>query len=508
MLTKKQKKVYDYIKSYTEKRGYAPSLEEIRRHARVAYPSTAQHYIKKLQKAGYLHRDEHRPRGIDLSEDEPMVQVPLLGVIAAGQPIEAIQNRETIAVAQSRLPLSSSPGSNIFALKVQGDSMADENIHDGDIVLVKEQKTAENGQKVVALLDNQEATLKTFYKERGRIRLQPANKYFEPIVIRKGEREVAVQGIVIDTVRNLSPQSIKRTCPEPLKRFPLNKIICDDAVTGMKKLPSASFDLIIADPPYNIGKYFGNNHDKRTLPEYIGWTRQWTTEALRLLKPTGTFFIYGFSEILAHISVQFPLEKQRWLIWHYTNKNIASYHFWQRSHEALLCIWKEKPLFNRDAVREPYTEGFLNGAAGKKRKGTVGRFSKSGIETVYKAHERGALPRDVIKIPALAGGAGMNERWFFCKTCDNVYAPRQLSKHATHTTFKHPTQKPIELSRRLIRSAIPSGGGNVLIPFVGTGSECAASKELGCNYVGFELYPEYIRIAEKFVRDSSPIQQD
>jgi len=191
--------------------------------------------------------------------------------------------------------------------------------------------------------------------------------------------------------------------------------------------------------------------------------------------------------------------KKRWLIWHYTNKNVASINFWQRSHEAIICAWKDKPTFNRDEVREPYTEGFLNGAAGKVRKGTVGRFSKGGLETVYNAHSGGALPRDVIKIAALAGGAGMVERWFLCKTCDDVFEPRQLQKHDKHEIIKHPTQKPLELSRKLILSAMPKKDGVILVPFVGTGSECVAAKELGQSYIGFEINPDYVRIAEKFL---------
>jgi len=239
--------------------------------------------------------------------------------------------------------------------------------------------------------------------------------------------------------------------------------------------------------------------DKREMSEYVRWSKSWMDESIRILKPTGTMFIYGFSEILAFLSVEMPINK-RWLIWHYTNKNVASLNFWQRSHESIICAWKNNPVFNRDEVREPYTEGFLNGAAGKIRKGTIGRYSSGGQETVYKAHEGGALPRDVIKIPALAGGAGMNERWFICNTCGgNVFEPRELKKHADHEIVKHPTQKPLEICRKLIKSAMPKKDGVVLVPFVGTGAECAAAKELGQNYIGFEINPDYIKIAEKTI---------
>ena len=102
------------------------------------------------------------------------------------------------------------------------------------------------------------------------------------------------------------------------------------------------FDLVIADPPYNIGKDFGNTKDNQELPDYLQWCDRWIAECLRLVKSAAPIFIYGFPEILAHISVRYPLEKQKWLVWHYTNKAVPSLKFWQRSHESILCIWKEK----------------------------------------------------------------------------------------------------------------------------------------------------------------------
>ena len=496
MITKKQREVFDFVKSYSKKKGYAPSLKEISKHFKLSSVSTAHFHISKLKKEGYLERIKNKARAISVPEKESLVKIPLLGTIAAGEPIEAIRQNEFISIPKAKLPKSG----QIYALRVSGNSMIDENIKDGDVVLVKQQEIAENGQRVVALIDNYEATLKKIYRERNQIRLQPANSAYEPIIIRK-DKDIKIQGIVIDVIQNeeeLQAEKITTSTAKKTKSLPLNKIILGDAVAELKKLPDESCDVIVIDPPYNIGKDFGNNGDKRELSEYVAWCKEWINECIRVMKPTGTMFIYGFSEILAHLSVEIPIKK-RWLIWHYTNKNVASINFWQRSHEAIICAWKDKPTFNRDEVREPYTEGFLNGAAGKVRKGTVGRFSKGGLETVYNAHSGGALPRDVIKIAALAGGAGMVERWFLCKTCDDVFEPRQLQKHDKHEIIKHPTQKPIELSRKLILSAMPKKDGVILVPFVGTGSECVAAKELGQSYIGFEINPDYVRIAEKFL---------
>ena len=497
MLTKRQKQVLDFVENYSQNKGYSPSFEEIRKRLKLASVSTVHFHISKLKKGGYLERLKNGARAISIPERESLVKIPLLGIIAAGQPIEAIRQNEFIAVPKTTLPHTS----NLYALRVIGNSMIDENIQDGDVVLVKQQNTAENGDRVVALLDNHEATLKKFYRERGHIRLQPANKTFEPIIVRK-DHDIKIQGIVINIIRNEEELQVEKiTTRKEVRRkrkLPLNQIILGDAIQELRKLPDESCDVVIIDPPYNIGKDFGNNIDKRGLGEYVGWCKSWINESIRTLKPNGTMFIYGFSEILAYLSIEIPIQK-RWLIWHYTNKNVASLNFWQRSHEAIICAWKDKPVFNRDEVREPYTEGFLSGAAGKVRKGTLGRFSNNGLETIYKAHEGGALPRDVIKIPALAGGAGMIERWFLCKTCDSVYEPRQLKNHGGHEIMKHPTQKPFELSRKLIKSAMPKKDGVVLVPFVGTGSECAAAKELGQSYIGFEINPDYVRLAEKMI---------
>ncbi len=251
------------------------------------------------------------------------------------------------------------------------------------------------------------------------------------------------------------------------------KIVLNDCVEGMKELPDESVDIIICDPPYNIGKDFGNNCYKDTVDEYLKWCNTWIEQCIRILKPHGTLYIYGFSENLAYIRTLININV-RWLVWHYTNKTVPSLNFWQRSHESILCCYKEKPVFNRDDVREPYTKTFLKNAAGKVRKSTKGRFSKGDKETVYKAHKKGALPRDVIKISALAGGAGKKER------------------------VDHPTQKPLKICEKLIMgSKNPQGETLLVVPFAGSGSECVAAKQLGINFIGFEINKDYIELCNK-----------
>jgi site-specific DNA-methyltransferase (adenine-specific) len=259
--------------------------------------------------------------------------------------------------------------------------------------------------------------------------------------------------------------------------LPLNQIIKEDCIEFTKKLPAESAQIIIADPPYNIGKDFGNTSDKQEMDTYLQWCDTWISECLRILSKNGTMFIYGFSEHLALILARIPYNiHRRWLVWHYTNKNTASKKFWQRSHESILVLWKKEKVFHCDEVREPYTETFLKNAAGKVRKATEGRFSKGEKETIYKAHEKGALPRDVIKVAALAGGAGMKER------------------------VDHPTQKPLELCRKLILSC-KQDEGYLFVPFAGSGSECVAAKELKVPFLGTEINEEYVKLCQERLKD-------
>lgn len=251
-----------------------------------------------------------------------------------------------------------------------------------------------------------------------------------------------------------------------------NKIHNMDCIIGMKKMKNESVDIVICDPPYNIGKDFGNDSDKQKMSDYLLWCDSWISECVRILKPNGTLYIYGFSEILAFIRTRITCNV-RWLVWHYTNKVTPSLNFWQRTHESILCCYKEKPIFNRDDVREPYTETFLKNA-GKVRKASIGRFSDGKKETIYTAHEGGALPRDVIKVPALAGGAGKKER------------------------VDHPTQKPLSLCDILIKASINKSTETILVvPFAGSGSECVSAKNNNVHFIGFELNEDYIRIANE-----------
>ena len=197
-ITKKQKLIYDYIVQYISKYGYAPSLFEIRDKAKINTVSTAHGYISRLIKAGLLKRARNVSRSIELVKTKAtnMFEIPLVGAVTCGQPIEAIEMPGTII----EIPRDNRfQESELYALKAKGNSMINDCIFDGDILIIKKQEWADDGDTAVAIIDDNEATLKKYYKEKGRIRLQPANPAFNPIY----RKNVEIRGIVIKVTRDL-----------------------------------------------------------------------------------------------------------------------------------------------------------------------------------------------------------------------------------------------------------------------------------------------------------------
>jgi repressor LexA len=198
-LTKRQREILNYLAAYTEQNGYAPSFEEIARHFNYNSLATVHEHLSNLERKGYIKRAYNESRAIEILPSEAFpraVELPLLGSVAAGLPIEAVEANETISVPESFV----SRGGNHYVLRVRGNSMIDEQIRDGDFVVINERQTADNGETVIALIDNTAATVKKFYRERdGRIRLQPANDSMEPIYVH--ERDVTIQGVVVGVLR-------------------------------------------------------------------------------------------------------------------------------------------------------------------------------------------------------------------------------------------------------------------------------------------------------------------
>lgn len=346
-LTKRQKQIYDFIKSYIDNKGFSPTLEEIKKHFRLSSLSTIHQHIGALADKDFITKDDNLARSISLVEKtSDLIKIPLLGTIAAGKPIEAIQEKETIAVPKAKLPRSG----ELYALRVVGNSMVDENINDGDIVVIKNQSVAENGQKVVALIDNHEATLKKFYREKRKIRLQPANSAMEPIMIEPSR--LLIQGVVVDIIKSKKegPASnlpdytlterkkpkggceltykekeseetiISNTIPATLKlvkkynTHKINKLLCGDNLNILKTLYEDSnirgnVGLIYIDPPFGTGQDFVGYDkekaysDRLVNAEFLEFLRKRLIFLRELLSDSGSIYLHIDQKIGHYVKI-------------------------------------------------------------------------------------------------------------------------------------------------------------------------------------------------------------
>ena len=198
-LTRRQSEILGYLQTHILEQGYAPSFDEIAERFGFQSLATVHEHLTNLERKGYIRRSFNASRAIAVLPPRgtaSATEIPLLGRVAAGMPIESLMHDETLAVPDSMLPRR---GPN-YALRVQGDSMIDEHILDGDLVVVHGQQNAENGEMVIALVNGSEATVKTFYREQGGwIRLQPANAAMQPL--RFQESDVLIQGVVVGVIR-------------------------------------------------------------------------------------------------------------------------------------------------------------------------------------------------------------------------------------------------------------------------------------------------------------------
>ena len=478
MLTIKQKQIFEYIKKYIEKKDYAPSFEDIRKHFRLASRSTVHHHIEALKKKGYLNKSGSRVRALEITKKgRPpiLVNVPLLGTIAAGQPIEAIENKETIAVPKEKLPRSG----EVYALRVAGDSMIDENINDGDVILVRHQETAENGQKIVALIDNQEATLKKYYREGRYIRLQPANKNMEPIILRSG-RDIAIQGVVLDVIRGAGAILPEDVLPEePIKYteskssapyFKTNNLlIYKDDILKISSIPDNSVDLIVTSPPYNVDIHYNSHADNLTYDDYLEFTRKWIKKCFDMTKSEGRFLL------------NIPLDKnkggQKSVGADITK--IAKDIGW-KYHSTI--IWNEGNISRRTAWGS-----FMSASA---------PYVIAPVELIL------VLYKDSWK---KTGGSRKNDitKQEFMDWTNGVWTFNGQSKKGAGG---HPAPFPIELPRRCIK-LFSFIGDTVLDPFLGSGSTLIASYLHSRKGIGVDIDEKYCKIAVERLQQEGKINQ-
>ena len=455
MLTKRKKQVLEYVKKYIAKHDYAPSLEEIKKHLHLSSVSTAHYHVQALQDMGYLRKEFNQPRALSAIKSKQATEIPLVGTIAAGQPIEAIEAPgETITVPREELGRSG----KYYALRVAGNSMIDEGIFDGDIVVIRKQEAADNGQAVVAIIDENQATLKKIYKERNRIRLQPSNPDLFPTY----HKEVEVRGVVVKIIRNFTTPSpndeesiyIKQNIEKvdkifERKGFKLNKIYNMECLEFMKRIDDNTIDLIFADPPYNLSKSnfkmkfvksggtdLNTNKggwDNFGKEDYEVFTKKWLSESLRILKKTGNIWVAGTYHniyLTGHLMQKLGFEILNEILWHKTDAtpNLSCTRF-VADHENFIWARKDKSnTFN------------------------------------YK------------KMKAMNNNRQMRCIWAKGKT--------------TGGKKIHPTQKPEWLLARIIL-ATSKPGDIVFDPFMGSGTTAVVAKSYSRSFLGTEINPTY-----------------
>lgn len=547
MLTTRQKQIKDFTQKVIKKNGVAPSEREVARHFRIS-ASTAHEHLELLKDKGYLQRIARRARGMKVTEPrETLIQIPLRGVIAAGQLHEAIENRETIAVPQSKLPF---PHGNYYALRISGDSMIEEDINDGDIALVRKQNTAKNGEKVVALVDGTDATLKTFYKEKNHIRLQPANKNLEPIMVNKN-REFAIQGVVCNILKTESASLpiVSPFVPAQTKKTqePSDKIVQDGKLRyefylgdSLQVLPmlKRKYTVIYLDPPFNSNRHYAYSAsaedfgfgDRWRKGEYESWLDKLLAGCKGCLTPDGTLFFHISAELslIPHLILQKYFKKVEPIFWkkaHGKNtvKNklgaVVDIIFKASSNGSKFNLqyvpldeyYFENSYRNKDAVGY-YALGSIK--HDKTRSGHFYKIEKDGI--VYEAPYGWKIRREKLeslmqknRIHFARPKPGTNHAMLYKKLYKHETKGKPLSNlwddiaYITRTTKDerlYPTQKPIELLKRLIQ--ISSNEDDwVLDPVAGSGTTGAAALSLNRPVTLIDMSKDAERIIQKRMRN-------
>jgi len=464
-LTKKQKKFLDYIQESSEKNGYSPSHNEIRKHFKLASVSTVNHYMQVLQEKGYITREKNIARAVKVGKQEMVVNIPFKGYIAAGEPIEAIEEHENITVPQNMVANSGEH----FALGVKGNSMIDEGIFDGDTVIIRKQNTVENGETAVALINGNEVTLKKIFKEKNRIRLQPANPALKPLYV----KTVIIQGKVISVLRNIDEQETQKkseatiigeTKPQkPYFEKPSFILYHGNCLDVLAELPENSIDMIFADPPYFLSNGgFSLHAGKRVSVDKGQWDAsngfkkdyefhlEWLKACHRVLKPSGTIWISGTYHSIYQCGFALQVNKFHILndiAWFKPNASPnLSCRYFTASHETL--IWARK---DKDAKH---------------------KFN-------YSSMKNGNWPDDFIKKPGLQ----MRSVWA-------IYPPKKEEK----VFGKHPTQKPIDLLNRIVLASTDNGD-TVLDPFTGSSTTGLATFLNDRKFIGIDTENKYLDLS-------------
>ena len=452
MLTKKQKRVLDYIEFYTQKHGFSPSHDEMRKHLKLSSVSTVNHYMKILQDKDYISREKNTARSVEIGKKKHLVNIPFKGYIAAGQPIEVVEEYETIAVPSSFVSTG-----NLFALGVKGDSMIDEGIFDGDTVIVRKQSSVEDGETAVALINNNEVTLKKIYKEKNRIRLEPANPRLKPLYV----KEIIIQGKVISTFRNIEEQEKKDG------KVRLNNIYRSDCIEFMKSMEENSVDLTVTSPPYDeLRNYKGYSFDFENIAKQL----------FRITKKGGVVVWVVGDKIKKG------------------NKSLTSFrqalYFQQigfNVHDAMIYRKKNTPFMRTNGYTNCFEFMFIFS------KGSPKTFNPLKVKTVRQGKEM---------LPFNKGADGINRKVLGElkpeKTMTNIweYAVGFGGSTSDKLAFEHPAIFPEKLAEDHIISWT-NNNDIIFDPMCGSGTTCKMAKKNNRHYIGCDISEDYVNLAKK-----------
>jgi DNA (cytosine-5)-methyltransferase 1 len=256
--TKKQQQIFDFIQEYVGKHNFSPTFEEIKKRFKLKALSGVHQHIQALVHKGLIKKNKNGARCLELKKSSPDIfEIPIMGTITAGQPIEAVEVPSG-AITLSRDEVSAS--GKLYALKVVGNSMIDEGIFDGDMVIIRQQATAENGQTVVAIIDENEATLKKIYREKNRFRLQPANPKFFPFF----RTEIEIRGVVVKTIRNYESMTPLKTAKDTI--FKLAELFCGPGGLALGATSASAYSQ--KGERYGVKSVWANDIDESMCRTY------------------------------------------------------------------------------------------------------------------------------------------------------------------------------------------------------------------------------------------------
>ncbi len=542
-LTKKQKEVFDFINAYIAKNNISPTIEEVRKKLKLKAISTVHEHIDSLKEKGYISKTQNISRSITPKKKvENYIKIPLLGTIAAGPANEAI---EEFSGYINLLKNEIKSPEKCYALKAVGDSMIDDGVFDGDIVIIRQQNTADDGKMVVAIIDDNQTTLKRIYHEKKRIRLQPANQNFLPFY----RTEVEIRGIVEKIIRNPNNEiNDEEKGYKNLKNISTNqnnkiskfynkeknvKIYHGDSLGILDQETDLKFDMIYLDPPFDTGRDFKYQATSEEIEFTDKWNgdsyEKWLDSLISKLKKT----LHKDGNLFFHISAELSATPQKILQKHF--KKVEPI-FWKKAHgkntvknklgsviDIIFKASEEKSYFK--LVYEPLNEFYFENSYRNKddvglyalgslvhdktRSGHKYSIEHNGIsyENLYGWKKNKEEMLKLIKENKIHFGKPTNGKppRLYKKLYKHECKGKPLSNLWTDIAYitrneqdkrLYPTQKPIELLKRLIEIGCKSGG-MVLDPVAGSGTTGAAALELKRGVVLIDKNKEAIKIIKE-----------